>query len=75
MPVAERGVTAFCSLISRATGSQQMVANIADSLSRLEGVYTTRLRRPLAGDATPQTLSKAREYLHESGFDVLIWGR
>jgi len=33
------------------------------------------LRRPLAGDATPQTLLEVQRYLRETGFDVLIWGQ
>jgi hypothetical protein len=74
LPVAERG--AYSVLLADLTGEtdEQMVTNIADSLNGLEGVHAARLKRALPGDATPQTLSKARQYLRESGFDVLIWG-
>jgi tetratricopeptide (TPR) repeat protein len=75
LPVAKNG--AYNVLLADLTGEtdEQMVTNIADSVNGLEGVHAARLKRALAGDATPQTLSKARQYLRETGFDVLIWGQ
>ena len=75
LPVAERG--AYSVLLADLTGEtdEQMVTNIADSLNGLEGVHAARLKRALPGDAAPQTLSKVRQYLRETGFDVLIWGQ
>jgi len=75
LPKAERG--AYSVLLADLIGDkdEQMVANIADSLSGLEGVQAARLRRALPGDTTPQTISKARQHLRDSGFDVLIWGQ
>lgn len=75
LPVAERG--AYSILLADLTGEtdEQMVTHIADSLNGLEGVHAARLKRALPGDATPQTLLKVRQYLRESGFDVLIWGQ
>ena len=75
LPAAEPG--AYSVLLAALTGEtdERMVTNIADSLNGLEGVHAARLKRALPGDATPQTLSKARQYLRETGFDVLIWGQ
>ena len=54
---------------------EQMVNQYRGFLKRARRRARRRLKRALLGDATPQTLSKVRQYLRETGADVLIWGQ